>query len=47
MSDAIREIDVTMETGETLRNLSNDLDAPAKQIADLYNRRCKIELFPG
>src|SRR5258708_13206324 len=45
MQGAVREIVVTMETGGTLRILSNDLDAPAKEIADLYKRRCQIELF--
>ncbi len=45
MQGAIREIVVTMETGGTLRILSNDLDAPAKEIADLYKRRWQIELF--
>jgi IS4 transposase len=41
----MREIVVTMETGGILRILSNDLDAPAKEIADLYKRRWQIELF--
>jgi hypothetical protein len=45
MQGAVREIVVTMETGRTLRILSNDLDAPAKEIADLYKRRWQIELF--
>ena len=45
MSGAVREIVVTMETGGTLRILSNDLDAPAREIADLYKRRWQIELF--
>jgi IS4 transposase len=45
MQGAVREIVVTLETGGTLRILSNDLDAPAKQIADLYKRRWQIELF--
>ena len=45
MQGAVREIVVTMETGGTLRILSNDLDAPAKDIADLYKRRWQIELF--
>jgi IS4 transposase len=45
MSGAVREIVVTMETGGTLRILTNDLDAPAKEIADLYKRRWQIELF--
>ncbi len=45
MQVAVREIVVTMETGGTLRILSNDLDAPAEEIADLYKRRWQIELF--
>jgi len=45
MQGAVREIVVTMETGGDLRILSNDLDAPAKQIADLYKKRWQIELF--
>ena len=45
MQVAVREIVVTMETGGTLRILSNDLDAPAREIADLYKRRWQIELF--
>jgi IS4 transposase len=45
MQGAVREIVVTMETGGILRILSNDLDAPATEIADLYKRRWQIELF--
>ena len=45
MSEAVREIVVTTETGKRLRLLSNDLDAPAQEIADLYKRRWQIELF--
>ena len=45
MQDAVREIAVKTETGETLRLLTNDLDAPAQEIADLYKRRWRIELF--
>ena len=45
MADAVREVCVHSETGKTLRILSNDLDAPAQQIADLYKRRWAIELF--
>jgi len=45
MQDAVREIVVRTETGETLRLLTNDLDAPAQEIADLYKRRWRIELF--
>jgi transposase len=45
MQDAIREICVTTETGKRLRILSNDLDASAEEIAELYRRRWAIELF--
>ena len=44
-ADAVREIRVETETGKTLRILTNDLDAPAQEIADLYKRRWQIELF--
>jgi len=44
-SDPVREVRVRTETGKVLRLLSNDLDAPAQQIADLYKRRWAIELF--
>ena len=45
MQDAVREIGVKTETGQTLRLFTNDLDAPAQDIADLYKRRWRIELF--
>jgi hypothetical protein len=45
MQDAVREIVVTIPTGKKLRILTNDLDAPAQEIADLYKQRWKIELF--
>jgi transposase len=45
MSQAVREIQVQLETGPVLRILSNDLDAPAIEIAALYKRRWQIELF--
>jgi hypothetical protein len=45
MQDAVREIVVSTEAGETLRLLTNDLDATAQEIADLYKRRWQIELF--
>ena len=44
-SDPVREIGVLTETGKPLRILTNDLDAPAQEIADLYKRRWAIELF--
>lgn len=45
MQDAVREVRVTTDTGKVLRILSNDLDASADEIADLYRRRWAIELF--
>lgn len=45
MQDAVREVTVMTDTGKQLRILSNDLDAPAREIADLYKRRWQIELF--
>lgn len=44
-SHPVREIAVRLETGKVLRILSNDLDSPAQEIADLYKRRWAIELF--
>ena len=43
--DPVREIGVQLEDGKTLRVVSNDLDASAQEIADLYKRRWAIELF--
>ena len=37
--DPVREVRVRIETGKVLRILSNDLDATAQDIADLYKRR--------
>ena len=42
----MREIGVRLDDGKTiLRVVTNDLDAPAQEIADLYKRRWAIELF--
>jgi hypothetical protein len=41
----VREVRVKTDTGKVLRILSNDLDATAQEIADLYKRRWAIELF--
>ena len=41
----VREVRVRIETGKVLRILSNDLDATAQEIAELYKRRWAIELF--
>jgi len=43
--DPVREVRVMTETGKELRLLTNDLDASAQEIADLYKRRWQIELF--
>ena len=45
MRDPVREVRVRIDTGKVLRILSNDLDASAQEIADLYRRRWAIELF--
>jgi hypothetical protein len=45
MGDAVREINVRIDTGKVLRIVTNDLDAPADEIAGLYKRRWAIELF--
>jgi IS4 transposase len=45
MGDPVREVRVKTQTGKELRILSNDLDASAQEIADLYKRRWAIELF--
>jgi len=44
-SDPVREVRVKTDTGKVLRILCNDLDASAREIADLYKRRWAIELF--
>src|SRR5437016_1841562 len=43
--DPVREVRIKLDSGKVLRILSNDLDAPAQEIADLYKRRWAIELF--
>lgn len=43
--NAVREVCVRIDTGKELRILSNDLDASAREIADLYKQRWAIELF--
>ena len=45
MQAAVREVRVVTETGQALRILSNDRDASAEEIAELYKRRWAIELF--
>jgi IS4 transposase len=41
----VREICVIIESGRQLRIVTNDLDAPADEIAELYKQRWQIELF--
>jgi hypothetical protein len=41
----VREVRVIIDTGKILRIVTNDLDAPAGEIADLYKQRWQIELF--
>jgi DDE family transposase/uncharacterized protein DUF4372 len=41
----VREIRLVIETGKVLRIVTNDLDAPAAEIADIYKQRWQIELF--
>jgi IS4 transposase len=40
-----REIGVILDSGKLLRIVTNDLDAPVQEIADLYKQRWQIELF--
>jgi hypothetical protein len=44
-ADPVREITVRISTGKIIRIVTNDLDAPAEEIADLYKQRWQIELF--
>jgi IS4 transposase len=41
----VREITVTIDSGKPLRIVTNDLDASAEEIAELYKQRWQIELF--
>lgn len=43
--DPLRQLVVRIATGKTIRLVTNDLDAPARDIADLYKARWQIELF--
>ncbi len=45
MSGLVREVRIMIETGKVLRIFTNDLQASAQAIADLYKRRWAIELF--
>jgi len=41
----VREIEVVIDSGKTLRLVTNDLTSPAEEIAELYKTRWEIELF--
>lgn len=41
----LREVCVRTDDGKDLRLITNDLEAPAEDIADLYKQRWQIELF--
>jgi hypothetical protein len=45
MGKLVREVRVKLDTGAVLRIFTNDLQASAQEIADLYKRRWAIELF--
>jgi len=45
MSDLVREVRLRIDTGKILRIFTNDLNADAQEITDLYKRRWAIELF--
>ena len=45
MSAPVREIRVKISTGKVIRVMTNDLEASAEEIADLYKQRWQIELF--
>lgn len=44
-ADPVRMLQVRIATGKVIRLVTNDLDAPAQEIADLYKARWQIELF--
>ena len=41
----LREVHVVIDTGKTLRLVTNDLTSPPEAIAELYKTRWEIELF--
>ena len=41
----VRVVTIQLKTGKILRLVTNDLDASAEEIADLYKQRWQIELF--
>ena len=45
MDAPLRELKVRISTGKIIRIVTNDLNAPANDIAELYKQRWQIELF--
>jgi hypothetical protein len=45
MAVPLREITLRIGPGKTIRLVTNDLDSPAEEIAELYRQRWQIELF--
>lgn len=45
LDHVLREVHVVIDTGKTLRLVTNDLTSPAETIAELYKTRWEIELF--
>ncbi len=45
MAKPVREIVLLIATGKQLRVVTNDLKAPAREIAELYKQRWQVELF--
>ncbi len=44
MGKPVRQVEVRIQTGKVLRIFTNDLDASAQEIADLYKRRWAIDI---
>ncbi len=44
MGKPVRQVEVRIQTGKVLRIFTNDLDASAQEIADLYKRRWTIDI---
>lgn len=44
-TDPVREITLRIQSGKILRLVTNDLESPAREIAELYKKRWQIELF--
>jgi hypothetical protein len=45
LQQPVREVRIINDAGKELRIVTNDLDSPAQEIAELYKQRWQIELF--